>query len=437
MRLLDLVAGLLVASWVLSIVQIPPIPISPIIYLPFVLLAVADGEMRRAWPRVVRTPAFGWIAALLVLKSLSLVAVGTLSYETFAEVGRVVAGILTLAGLAMYAASRPARLRRLAGILVLTCGISLLWYLAELAVGDPFVSVRNGLYADIYAAHDEGLVETIRSGLTPFRHQLGYQLSGFLPLVLLPLLRARVRRRELLLIVAGLAVGLAALVASLQRSALIAMIISATAIAWYSRRLGRMATVAVAAGTICVAVAGEAIRRSDTVALLAEATLFDKLQSQDSRYDSALRGELQARALELIWQHPLGLVVADLDWNDVGFQYVYDRMRAVSSEYEQGFAVHNGYLGDALNYGIGYLVVTLLAVGCVFGTAYQVLRRGRDDGRGDQGIALGVAGTVFGLYSIQAMTHNASIVTLEPVSLVVLSLLIACALPAPAPSLGP
>jgi hypothetical protein len=46
---------------------------------------------------------------------------------------------------------------------------------------------------------------------------------------------------------------------------------------------------------------------------------------------------------------------------------------------------------------------------------------------------MGIAATVFGLYSFQAMTHNASIVTLEPVSLVALSLLVACDLGAPAP----
>jgi hypothetical protein len=349
-----------------------------------------------------------------------------------AEAGRVVAGIVALAGLAMYAASRPERLGRLSGMLVLACGISLLWYLAELAVGGPFVAVRAGLYADIYASQDEGIVETIRSGLTPFRHLLGYQLSAFLPLLLVPVLGPRARRRKLLLAAAALTVGLAALVASLQRSALVATMISAGMIAWYSRRLGRMVTLGLVAGALCVAVASEAIRRSDTVAVLAESTLFDKLQSQDSKYDSALRGQLQVRALELLWQHPLGLVAADLDWNEVGFRYVYDRMWAVSSEYEKEFAVHNGYLSEALNLGIGFFLVTVLAVGIVFLTAYRVLRRSSMAPPGEQSLAVGIAATVFGLYSFQAMTHNASIVSLEPVSLVILSLLIACDVGAPA-----
>jgi hypothetical protein len=432
-RLPDLLTALTAACWVFSIVEIPPIPISPIIYLPFALVALGDRDMWLAWRRVRRSRALQWVVGLLALEALLVLVSQDLSYVTVAEAGRMVAGMVALAGLAMYAASRPERLGRLTVMLLVACGVSLLWYLAELAVGGPFVAVRASLYADIYASQDEGIVETIRSGLTPFRHQLGYQLAAFLPLLLVPVLRPRARRRELLLATVALTVGLTALVASLQRSALVATMISAGLIAWYGRRLGRMMTLGLITGAICVAIASETIRRSDTVAALAESTLFDKLQSQDSKYDSALRAQLQVRALELLWEHPLGLAAADLDWNRVGFRYVYDRMWAVSSEYEKEFAPHNGYLSDAVNLGAGFFLVTVLAVGSVFLTAYRVLRRASLAPPGEQGLAMGIAATVFGLYSFQAMTHNASIVTLEPVSLVALSLLVACDLGAPAP----
>ena len=425
----DLVAAATVFCWVCAIVQIPPIPISPIIYLPFVLLALSDADMWRAWRRVGRHPAFLWIAGLLLLKGLYLAVIQPATYGTVAEVGRLAAGIVALVALGAYAGSRPARLSRLVGSLIVACGISLAWFLAELAFGPPFVPIRMELYADIYAAKDEGIIETIRSGLTPFLHLLGYQLSAFLPLALVPALSRR-RTGWLLLVVPGVAIGLLALVASLQRSALAAFAVAVALMAWYGRRIGRTAGVGLAAAALAAVLAAAAIERTGAAAVLADANLFDKLQSQNAEYDSALRGRLQVRALELLVKYPLGLVEADQSWSNVGFQYVYHRMRAVSTEYQQEFAVHNGYLGDALNFGIGFFVVTVLAIGVVFLTAYRVLRQG-DAPSGARVWATAIAGTVVGLYSFQAMTHNASILTLEPVSLVMLALLLAVDAPAP------
>jgi hypothetical protein len=78
-RLPDILTALTVACWVFSIVEIPPIPISPIVYLPFALVALADRDMWLNWRRVRRSRALQWVAGLLGLEALSLLVSQVLS----------------------------------------------------------------------------------------------------------------------------------------------------------------------------------------------------------------------------------------------------------------------------------------------------------------------------------------------------------------------
>ena len=409
-------------AWSFHVVQVPPIPLSPLVYMPFAMLAACRAEWRATRGALLREPALLWTLAALALHVALMFVVRGIGYGEIAEAGRYVAGMVLLVTLAAYTASDPARCRRALVTVVLASTASVAWFLVELGVpGAPLVEWRVAMYADIYAAQDESIVETVRSGLAPYRHLLGYPLTAVVPLLLVPLLRTGTAASRVVP-AAGLAVASAGLVLSLQRSALAGALVGAVVLLAglrSGRALGRAVLVLAAAAAAAVALT----RAVPAMAEVMQGTLLEKLQSREGGSDTVFRLHLQARAVELLVQHPLGLPAADLSWTDVGFRHTYERMRAVA-EYEHAFAVHNGYLAPALNYGVGLLVVTL---GALAATGAAVLRAVRHDPRDDPAVrawGVGAAGSVAGLYSFQAGMHNASIMSLEPVTLASLGCLV-------------
>jgi hypothetical protein len=421
---IDLTVGAIVLSVVLAIVQVPPIPFSPPLYLAPLAVLLADGPMRTAWTRVGSSRPLRWLTALLMLKIVMQLATQPFEYSLFAGIARIVAGWLTLVIAALYGASSVARFKRLGAMLVLATGLSAIWYLLELGVGAPFTVWRQALYADIYGAFDVDLVETIRSGLTPFRHQLGYQIVALLPLAAGFFLQTRRRSWQVAMLLT-LVFGLLSLTASLQRSSLAAVGMAGLLFLLTGPRARTLLLLGGAAIGGAVVAGAILITQRAELAAVAENNLFKKLQSEEQQLDSRFRLQLQGRALELLVEYPLGLVASGVDWNEVGFRETYRKLHAAPSFYEAPFAVHNGYLSESVSLGLPFLVLIVILLGSIAVAIWRVVRGWSTAPPEVATLALSVACACAGMYSFQTLTHNASLATLEPSSLFLLALLVA------------
>ena len=421
----DLAAAYLVITWIIAVVEIPPIPISPTVYAPFLLVLAADRAMLRGWRRATTQHALWWVLGFLALRAGLEIATGPFEGANHVAAARIIAALVAVAGLAAYGASHPRRWRRLLAFALVAVTASLLWLLLELAVGPPFVEWRVRLYADIYEQQTSFTLDALRSGLAPFGHLLGYQITLLLPVAAIATATAGTLARRLTGAVA-LLIAILALGASLQRSALLASAIALSCI-WFVAPIARRRLVLTfaAVGFAAAGATAVAVSQNDTLKALTEASLTAKLRSEEGKRDSNFRMRLQGRAVQVIAQHPLGLRVAGLDWAETGFMHVYRTSREVPADYEMPFAAHNAYLSDGVSLGIGALLAALATVGVLIANAWRQLRAPLPST-----IAMParvVAGVLIGLLTGQALTHNAGIPTSEPVTMVCCALLIAAA----------
>jgi hypothetical protein len=423
--LTDLAAAYLVVTWIIAVVEIPPIPISPTVHAPFLLVLAADGAMLRGWRRAKTQRVLWWLLGFLALRAGLEVASGPLEQANSLVAARIVAALVAVGGLAAYGASHPQRWRRLLAFALVTITASLLWFLLELGVGPPFVAWRIGMYTDIYGGQQMIALEVLRSGLAPFVHLLGYQIALLLPVAAVAAATAASVMRRLTAGV-SLLITVLALGASLQRSALLASAIALSSV-WFVAAVPRrrLAGTLVAVGLAASGVTALAVSQNDTLRLLAEASLMAKIRSEEARRDSDFRVRLQGRAVTVIAQHPLGLRVAGLDWGETGFMHVYRTSREVPSNYVVPFAAHNAYLSDGVSLGVGALLASLATAILLVVSAWRLLRAPLPPRIA--GMARVVAGALIGLLTGQALTHNAGIPTAEPVTMVTCALLIAAA----------
>jgi hypothetical protein len=152
-----------------------------------------------------------------------------------------------------------------------------------------------------------------------------------------------------------------------------------------------------------------------------------KVQQDESLVNAIFRLELQKRALLLVLTHPFGLHFERLTWEESGFWLAYYDFPLPMSSISSAIGVHNGYLGPALNHGVvlvGLVVAFLARIG---GDAFHILSRTHAESR-DGVIACSLAATTVGLLIPQAMTHNASFLTGEPVTLLCIAALMAVAM---------
>jgi hypothetical protein len=420
----DILMVLTVVSLAYSIVEIPPIAIAPAVYIPIAFLGASLRSMESHGRRLVLSPTFLWIAVTMI----GVVGVRALytpsSFEVIADAGRTIGYLAALLALALYCAASRTLYHRLLATILVVLGVSILWFLCELLFVNPFVRWRLALYADFYRTAPRYLtLERMRSGLVPYLHLLGYQIAAFVPLALVPLLDPVRNRRALVPAAATLLAALLAMVISSQRSALAAILCGAGITLLYARG-GRAAVKVGLVALVVIFGADTVLKRDDVWAgnTLPIANIFEKLASVQASRDAQFRIRLQVRAVELIAKYPLGLRVEGRSWGQEGFMHVHSRMEQAPRYNTGEIAVHNGYLGIPLEFGLPFLFATLLFLRALWKTGRRLIVEREMFSERLRLWIVAVVGTTAGLFAFQVTTHNASFLTLEPVSVLMLAL---------------
>lgn len=422
LRLEEFLIGLMIFSWVFSIVELLPGTVSPIIFTPFAALASQLRRLPRLIGYVVSTPVAGSLIFLLLLQAILPFVVSGTSDNPLGNAGRMVAGIAFFVAITGYTSSGTVSFYRGLGMFCVALGVSLLWFLLEISVGDPFVTWRFALYLPLYAGQDAAIAETIRTGLTPFLHLLGYQVAILAPILTVVAASRPFTGRLRLLAALALPVCALSVFFSAQRGALVSICI---AVAVLIARL-KLRTAARAILPFALLVVPMTLWLSTGVGWrsdLLSTTLLDKVRAEESLSGSVFRAVLQVRALKLIAEHPFGLPVDHKNWVDEGYSVVAEDWSWQAAP-DGAIAVHNAYLGPALDFGLIVLIPTVVMMALLLGDLVRLIRsRKVPDFAKDAAAALTlsvVAGAI-GLTFILPMTHNAGLLSLEPVSLFVLS----------------
>jgi len=357
-----------------------------------------------------------------LVQILSLLHRFGVEYEAVAKSGRIAAAVVMCLSLISYILAAPVlRYRRVLYSFVLLLGISALWFLLEITLVEPFVSFRLRLYADIYESFfqgDEG--DFSRSGLSPFLHNLGYQVSFFLSVLFV--MQTQVSHGQgRTLRFAALLLGFTALYFSAQRSAFFAVAASVAIFFFYRRSLRQgLASLVVlslvAGGLLAVTSAGS----FETDYL--QASVVQKLLRPEYWSEAVFRFELQKRALELIVLHPFGL--PDLgDWVAEGFWPVFaeSNITSISSP----IAVHNSYLGVGLECGVPFLALCAWFLIRLLRSCHGILTRISEYSGERPLMAQAVVSGAPGLFILQSSTHNSSLFTQDISCMVMFSLVVA------------
>jgi len=420
---LIVLATLVAQTW--ALIRVPYLPIAISSALSIALVVLAPTLFFKSLTVVMRVP---FLAALMMIFMFQAAGDSFLNlpfYYAAAATARQFIGMSTVISFLGYMLSHPRRPGRFLAVLLMLLAGSQIWFFGELRMPNSFVPIRAELYADTYiqesyerSASALTIANGFRTGLTPRAHGLGYVSCGALAYASLALLvgsRGRARLANVLLLLLA-ALSLAALYYSLQRSAVLGAVAGLGLLylgpfkATLSTRLPFVLALIVAAvaAILPVAVSESSRRGSDIVtkSLTAE--------------DYGFRLALQAQALKLTLQSPLGLRFSDKNWAEDGFQPVAER-------YDLGgmrpLAPHNGYLSVLLNYGWVGAALVLTFLGSAAGTILRVVRQPADTPGFSSKSAAVIAASCFGLLFMQSMFHNASVMNREPVCLAFTTLL--------------
>lgn len=422
--------GLMLASliaWSYYIPRIPgvPIPVSPQVYCPLIWAAFLYFTAGKDLVAALRQPLmcmWGVIVGYMVL--VDFLAIG-FNYETVSSAARLAAGFTFVACLAQYVSIGRRNVIFVLGASVLVMGFSSLWYIAELAIAEPFRSLRFGLYEVIYSGKDsiEHIEEFSASGLAPFVHSMGYQICVLLVVSILGfLLRSRLGALRAFgfrgACLAFALVGMVAVEFSSQRSAVLAVAISVVPALAYGGSLRRLLPAFFLIAAFALAVVGlKQADMADSTRYLQGVRAIDKLLSTEVWEDNLYRVELQVEAVRVICAYPLGLLLHGEKWEEVAFKN--GSKSDITDPQGNMLAPHNGYLTVGIKYGVLFFFFSLLWVCLVLRAAWRLLRV-----RSVDSVWIIGASLVLGLFTVQTMTHNGGVLNMEPACLAAFGMLV-------------
>jgi O-antigen ligase len=412
-----LVLATLVAQ-TFSLVRVPLLPIAISSALAISLVVLAPRAFLNGLSLVVRVPFLASLMLIFLLQAAGDSFLELPFYYAAASTARQFIGASSLVSFLGYFISHSARPQRFLTVLLTLLAISQIWYFCELRMPDRFIPIRAQLYADLYIleSYERSLsaltiARGFRTGLVPRMHGLGYVSCAALAYASLALLLAtRWRRTRANIFLLGLAaLSLATLYYSLQRSAVLGAIAGLGLLYLGPFKVALAARLPVVA--VIIALAAGAILPSAVSEFTKPQT--DIISKTLVAQDYGFRLGMQAQALKLVVQCPLGLRASGKTWEEHGYGPVAQRYGLSSGT---PLAVHNGYLGVLLNYGwigAGLVITFLVSAGK---TILRVVRHPTATPAFPATVAAAVAATAFGLIFIQSMFHNASVMNREPVS---------------------
>jgi hypothetical protein len=279
-------------------------------------------------------------------------------------------------------------------------------------LSDPIRELRSALYqrSDAFMSNEsfefQMLSETAhfgQAGFAYFLHVFSYQTAAGAVMLLGFVIYAKGKVRTLWSLAGVL--GFAALFFTGERSAAVAALAAASVMLVAARRPGVLLGVMVVMGIALWL-------GSEYYSHLAEVREHNTLERAQSIDDVGYRMRLQWWAFQKCLQYPFGLQVAGIDY----------RVLLGKELPEYSIAPHNGYLTRTLSYGWLVAVIAFFMVAQVVRMARATLetmkRRRAEDAE---------VGALFGLLAamVNALFHNASILTFEANTLAVLLLFVA------------
>jgi hypothetical protein len=289
-------------------------------------------------------------------------------------------------------------------IILLT--VSALWFLAEISIKDPFLKWRLFIYQELYKKDTIDFTLT-RCGLVSALHLLGYQLSILVPFLLIKLFGNNRFGFKESLYALSLILSLCALWFSSQRSTVMGVMacllyfsFQAPALIYKSKKVMRVAIV------VLIALIFTTYNFWDRVGLQKK-DLINKFNTSTIAEDD--RFTLQMSALYIIFDYPLGLKAANLNWVQA------NKERNIRTS----IAVHNVYLGLALKGGI---IILLLEIVFLFKIVSTCLKKIKFNSTGlgyyYEKDRLMMYGAAISCFLLQPMFHNSGLFIFDGSSMV-------------------
>lgn len=284
------------------------------------------------------------------------------------------------------------------------------WLLLSTLRPELFAAVRQFLYA----AHQErfaggDLLMAYPTGLTFGHFAMGYQLSVGMILALL-LVPVEKGAWKFCWLVTSLLLAVAVILSG-QRSVIPAIAVALGIFLMHGRRLRVAILLILLAGLGFLLTQGMDTTASSAPGL--EAQLMSKKIEKD---DYSTRLGWQVAALRIITKNPFGNIFGELDWEKEAGEHGAD-----FEIYEgQTKAVHNAYLGNALEYGwIGLALVLMTIWLIVRNLLWRVLDRAYSRCQSQPYALICVLALVSAM--VQALFHNANLFTWEPSTWIIFS----------------
>lgn len=367
-------------------------------------------------PRLARRPEVLWAAVAHLFLFFGPFYFDGVNGDTIRTGLRTLMMFWAVLSLAAYVAASSINLRHAILVFAACLWFSQLWYAGEIVLGEPFVSLRIRLYSSHYAAFPD-LIDTMRSGLAPFLHQLGYQSCAASSILLcLSLMHPSAFIRWLCLTASAFMI--AVMMTTAMRSPVLACLLSTgICLAMLHRRLpGGKSVLAL---SLVFAVAWAVYNAANWLTPMGTVHIADKLDVAGAGGDILPRLRVQWNTLLLLFSNPLGLT--GQQYFEEAFWVIFSDPSAVDIG---AMSVHNGYLSGSVTYGLAFLVV---CVGFLISFTHGLLTSLRALAMKpclslNDILQAAILCAAVGLYYPQAMLHNASIMTQEPTSMLIFGL---------------
>lgn len=287
--------------------------------------------------------------------------------------------------------------------------LSMFWFLT-MYFSDPLYNFHLFLYQET----DPHILYTRqRSGLTQDLHTFGYHLV-VLSMFLITGCIASQHKRRLLFVFLTICTGVVVILMG-ERSVIVAIGAGVFALALKSRyRIGKLSV-----GLVLAAIFASMILWHNPAEWKGGSVQLDvlsKITSDEMRSEVSDRFRLQWEGILVMVDYPLGLALVGKDWVDV----MASRNYSLFDTWGRIIGVHNGYLGTAIAYGLPMFLLIIFVLCKLVSLALNLLSVRNADGQTDWSCAAMGSALIASL--TQALFHNASFVTLESSSVIVVFL---------------
>ena len=279
------------------------------------------------------------------------------------------------------------------------------WMILSTLVPGPFASIRGFLYAGhLERFVGSELLMAYPTGFTFAHFDMGYQLSVGMVLALLLLYQEK-GPWKLWWLVSSLLL-MAAVIVSGERSIIPATALALVIFLTHTRR------VRLALFLVLVAGLGFWLVERMDISVANVEMISSKLEKEDINS----RISWQMAALRIIAERPIGDILGELNWN----QEALDQGADFDVYGGKVKAVHNSYLGNALNYGWLGAALVLMTIWQIFRHLLRrVINRAYSRCPSQPYAFICVVALIAAM--VQALFHNANLFTLEPSTWVIFS----------------